>query len=243
MPRVSGHKPGSSTATSRDGAAGLSGKTVAGEASSDDAGSLRLADHLPAQKQTQWLLAAQKGDRAAFGELVRSVQQRLYNAVFRIVGDVDDALELTQEAFVKALDKVGDFRGDCAAYTWLFRIAMNLSISRLRSDKVRKAYSIDAETKSNANGPEDQMSTLRQRLASGGRRPDEDAEHGERLRLVAHALGQLDPSDRALLVMRDIDGQDYNEMAVALDVPLGTLKSKLFRARVALRERFLAIGG
>ncbi len=239
MPRVSGPKP--SIPTSRDGR----GSAANGVASSDDgaAGSLRLADHLPAQKQTQWLLAAQKGDRAAFGELVRAVQQRLYNAVFRIVGDVDDALEVTQEAFVKALDKLSDFRGDSAAYTWLFRIAMNLAISKLRSEKVRRTYSIDAELKSSGNNPEDQMSTLRQRLAGGGRRPDEDAEHAERMRLVTKALGQLDPTDRALLVMRDIDGQDYNEMALALDVPLGTLKSKLFRARLALRERFVAVGG
>ncbi|MFT3788526.1 MAG: sigma-70 family RNA polymerase sigma factor [Tepidisphaeraceae bacterium] len=210
---------------------------------SDGAPSLRLADHQPGQRQTQLLQLAKSGDRAAFGELVRAVQARLYNAVFRIVGDVDDALELTQETFAKALDKVSDFRGDCAAYTWLFRIAMNLSISKLRADKVRRAYSIDAESKRPTDERDDQMTTLRARIAGTGRGPSEDVEHKERLGLVTRALGQLDPTDRAILVMRDIDGLDYAEMAGVLDVPLGTLKSKLFRARMALRERFESIGG
>jgi len=107
--------------------------------------------------------------------------------------------------------------------------------------KVRHAVSIDAEIKSNTS--DDQMSRLRERLESNVPSPADRAEHNERLRVVSDAMDRIEPEDRALLVMRDIDGLDYNEMASVLEVPLGTLKSRLFRARMALREMVTELGG
>jgi RNA polymerase sigma-70 factor, ECF subfamily len=198
--------------------------------------SLKLAEHQPANVEKQLLLLAQKGDRGAFGQLVRRVQDRLYNAVSRMASNPADAQDITQEAFTKALEHISDFRGDSGAYTWLFRIAMNVAINRSRSMKVRKATSLDHQ-------PTDQMSTLRERLAGHSAEPVQVASDRERGQLVMRALADLDPQDRAILVMRDIDQMDYSEIASVIDVPMGTLKSKLFRARQALRQRFEQLEG
>lgn len=185
-------------------------------------------------QQAQWFASARKGDRVAFGRLVQSLQDRLYNAVLRLVNRPEDAMDVTQETFAKALANISECRGDSQPYTWMFRIAMNVAISDRRKQTVRKAASLEAETKPRAG--EDQMSSLRMRLAGNGPSPFESATKSETIQRVRQALEKLEPADRALLVMRDVDGMDYAEMAKVLEVPLGTLKSRLFRARMALRN-------
>ena len=183
---------------------------------------------------------AQNGDRAAYGQIVLTYQDRLYNAVLRLVGDADEAAELTQEAFTRGLMKIDSFRGDASAYTWLFRIAMNLALSELRKVQRHRVFSLDRPSQAaGAQGGRDgdQASGLIDRIAqdrSAG--PLETIERQERDEQVLAALGRLDPEYRAVLVMRDIEGFDYAQMAEVLDVPLGTLKSRLFRARLALRD-------
>lgn len=202
-------------------------------------GSMRIATD--GESINEVFARARRGDRTAFGQLVMMVQDRLYNAVYRMTGDPDEAADLTQETFAKSLEHIGTFRGESQPYTWMFRIALNLVLSKRRSMKVRHAVSIDSEIKSNTG--DDQMSRLRERLASNDRSPGEQAEHNDRLRVVSDALNKIEPEDRALLVMRDIDGLDYNEMASVLEIPLGTLKSKLFRARMSLRDMVTQLGG
>lgn len=196
----------------------------------------------PSDRQAEWFAQARRGDRAAFGKLVQSLQDRLYNAVHRMVSQPEDAMDVTQEAFAKALAGIGDCRGDSQPYTWLFRIAMNVAISRRRKETVRKTTSLDAETRrmggaggGGGGGGDDQMTSLRMHLKGKGPSPFETAEKNETLERVRQALSRLHEDDRAILVMRDIDGLDYAEMASVLEVPLGTLKSRLFRARMALR--------
>ena len=193
------------------------------------------------------LRQAQDGDRTAYGQIVLAYQDRLYNAVLRLVGDADEAGEITQEAFTRGLMKIDSFRGEASAYTWLFRIAMNLAISELRKVQRHRVFSLDrpsggASTARNGRrDQEDQASSLVDRLAqdrSDG--PAEVVERRERDEQVLAALGRLDPEYRAALVMRDIEGFDYQQMAEVLDVPLGTLKSRLFRARLALRDELKA---
>ena len=166
-------------------------------------------------------------------------QDRLYNAVLRLVGDREEARELTQEAFTRGLMKLESFRGDASPYTWLFRIAVNLAISQLRKIKRHRTFSLDASGR-NGNGrhsTDDQASSLVDRLASQNTaRPSDDLEDREQGEQVMAALGRLDAEYRAVLVMRDIEGFDYQQMAEVLDLPLGTLKSRLFRARLALRD-------
>lgn len=192
------------------------------------------------------LRKAQSGDRSAYGQLVVMYQDRLFNAVLRLVGDRDEAAELTQEAFTRGLTKLDSFRGDSSPYTWLFRIAVNLAISQLRKVQKHRVFSLNSPgpagaTRSHAG---DQASNLVDRMAGDVQQPSARAEQRERDEAVLAALGRLDAEYRAILVMRDIEGFDYQQMAEFLSLPLGTLKSRLFRARLALRDELRAyLGG
>ena len=187
------------------------------------------------------LQKAQAGDRGAYGQIVVLYQDRLYNAVLRLVGDRDEARELTQEAFTRGLEKIDSFRGDASPYTWLFRIAVNLAISQLRKVNRHRVFSLSAPGR-NGNGQasaasDDQASGLIDRLAEKRAvQPHDELENRETGEQVMAALGRLDAEYRAVLVMRDIEGFDYQQMADVLGLPLGTLKSRLFRARLALRD-------
>ncbi|HEX4793020.1 MAG TPA: sigma-70 family RNA polymerase sigma factor [Humisphaera sp.] len=188
------------------------------------------------------LQRAQRGDRGAYGQIVLLYQDRLYNAMLRLVGDREEARDLTQEAFTRGLASLSSFRGDSSPYTWLFRIAVNLAISQLRKVQKQRVFSLDAPANQNGrNRGDEQASGLLDRMARDrSETPPERAEHRERDRAVLSALGRLDAEYRAVLVMRDIEGFDYQQMADVLGLPLGTLKSRLFRARLALRDELKA---
>jgi RNA polymerase sigma-70 factor (ECF subfamily) len=205
--------------------------------------------NLATRRELELLRKAQHGDRAAYGQLVVIYQDRLYNGLLRLVGDQEEARDLAQEAFTRGLTKLNSFRGDASPYTWLFRIAVNLAISHLRKVQRHRVFSLDAPPR-NGNGrhaSEDQASSLADRVSrdalSGGNPtvlPPDDLERRELHGQVLAALGRLDAEYRAVLVMRDIEGFDYQQMADVLSLPLGTLKSRLFRARLALRNELNA---
>jgi RNA polymerase sigma-70 factor (ECF subfamily) len=183
------------------------------------------------------LQKAQKGDRGAYGQIVLLYQDRLYNAVVRLVGDREEARELTQEAFTRGLMKLDTFRGDASPYTWLFRIAVNLAISQLRKVQRNRVFSLDRPSANGQGRGDDQAAGLIDRVAQDrSEPPPQRLERRERDEAVLAALGRLDAEYRAVLVMRDIEGFDYQQMADILGLPLGTLKSRLFRARLALRD-------
>lgn len=199
------------------------------------------AASLAGRPEVALLQKAQRGDRGAYGQIVILYQDRLYNAVLRLVGDREEARELTQEAFTRGLEKLESFRSEASPYTWLFRIAVNLAISQLRKVQKVRTFSLDRPSRpANGNGrlrDDDQASALMDRVArDSGESPDQRAERRERDEAVMAALGRLDAEYRAVLVMRDIEGFDYQQMAEILGLPLGTLKSRLFRARLALRD-------
>ena len=191
-------------------------------------------------RDAELLRKAQRGDRGAFGQIVVLYQDRLYNALLRVIGDPEEARELTQETFTRALVKIDSFRGEAGPYTWLFRIGVNLAISQLRKIQRHRTFSLDRPaTAGGANGADndDQASSLIDRVAQNrGASPADNAETREQHQQVLAALGRLDAEYRAVLVMRDIEGFDYQQMADVLGLPLGTLKSRLFRARLALRD-------
>src|SRR4051812_8495196 len=150
---------------------------------------------------------AQAGDRSAFGQIVQLYQDRVYNAVLRMVGDVDDARDLTQETFTRALVKIDTFRGEAQPYTWLFRIALNLSIGQLRKARRHRTVSLDGaggggngQSNSARGSSDDQGAALKDRLSrDGAMGPDQQVEHAERNRAVLTALGRLDAEYRAVL--------------------------------------------
>jgi len=175
-----------------------------------------------------------KGDMSAFGTLVAKYQDRIFNMVLRMCSQRADAEELTQEAFLRALQQIGQFRGHSKFYTWLFRIAANLTLShRRRAGRVRFQSMTD---------PDDGGSTQADRLtaALAERRqagPERTAMAAETARAVSAAIDELDDEYRLVVILRDMEGMNYAEVAEVTGVASGTVKSRLHRARLILREK------
>jgi RNA polymerase sigma-70 factor (ECF subfamily) len=167
-----------------------------------------------------------EGDTTAFGVLVRRYQERLYNTVYRLVGNAEDSYDVVQEAFLSAYQSLDGFKGDSLFFTWLYRIAVNTAISQKR--KQRAVVSIDA----GRNGEQGVEPVDQSEL----NRPGHAMEQAEQGRRVQDALARLSPEHRAVLVMKDMEGQKYEVMAEVLQVPIGTIRSRLHRARLELRE-------
>jgi RNA polymerase sigma-70 factor (ECF subfamily) len=172
------------------------------------------------------IAASLAGDAGAFGVLVRRYQDRLYHTVFRLVDNPEDAQDVVQEAFLSAYQSLDSFKGDALFFTWLYRIAVNTAISLKR--KRRAMVSIEAgRDGGGAIEPTDPSET---------NRPGHALETAEQERRVRLALTRLSPEHRAVLVMKDLEGQKYEAMAEVLQVPIGTIRSRLHRARLELRE-------
>lgn len=177
------------------------------------------------------LSALKRGQWAAIEQLVLTYQDRLYSTVYRIVQNPDDAADLVQESFVRAMQNVAGFEGNSSLYTWLFRIAVNLALSAKRTQQRRGAVSFDDGQDVNR-----QAAGLKNQL---DQHTEADPARAAEIRLdhqrLMDAMQDLDPADRALLILRDVEECSYEHIAEILDVPLGTVKSRLFRARLALR--------
>jgi RNA polymerase sigma-70 factor (ECF subfamily) len=166
-----------------------------------------------------------KGDTAAFGELVRRYQERLYNSVYRLLDNAEDAQDVVQEAFLNAYQSLESFKGDSLFFTWLYRIAVNTAISLKRKRRVTMRLEVGRDGEQTIE-PVDPSDLSRPEHAL------EQAEEGQRIR---QALARLSPEHRAVLVMKDMEGQKYETMAEILQVPIGTIRSRLHRARLELR--------
>jgi RNA polymerase sigma-70 factor (ECF subfamily) len=175
-----------------------------------------------------------RGDTAAMERLILRYQNRLYNVVLKICGNPDDAAELTQEAFVKIIESIDKFKGSSSFYTWAFRIAVNLTINHCKRG-ARLGFGSLEEQVSEMEGGESR--TFRDILRDE-RSPDPAAlaESREVQRIVKAALMKLDEGQRAIIVLRDIEGMNYAEIAQVFGVELGTVKSRLSRARANLRD-------
>jgi len=177
--------------------------------------------------------ASRNGEVEAFGLLVERHQDRLFTLAYRLTGDREEAADAVQEAYLKAWRALGRFKGESAFYTWIFRILVNEVRSRIRFKAVRPvARSLEGGNP--ADGGNDGAG-LTARLVAAAKDPLAEASREERRRFLERALGQLEPSARELIVLRDIEGRDYAEIAEILDCPRGTVKSRLHRARHALR--------
>lgn len=156
----------------------------------------------------------------------------VYNLALRLVGNPTDAEDLAQDALLRALKALPSFRGDCMLSTWLYRITVNTWKNRVRSEKRRGLWKM-LPLSLFAGEDRDQEPAFK------AEEPPLDAglETAEKEALVQKALLQLDEESRAIIVLREIEGQSYSEIAAALGVPEGTVKSRLFRAREALKQR------
>ena len=182
--------------------------------------------------------AARQGDRGALGQLLKRYQHRLYNVAYRMVTNRDDAAEVAQEAMLRAVEHIGGFEGKARFGTWLTRIVMNLSIAHLRKMKHRRTVSLDRPAAGAAGGLNDEPRPLGQMLADSREpQPAASVEQDEMLQHLATALERLDDDFRGVLTLRDLEQMDYQQMAEVLEIPIGTVKSRLFRARLALRDQ------
>ena len=164
-------------------------------------------------------------DREAFHALVKLYSGLAYSAAFRILGNREDALEASQDAFVKAFNKIRQYRGEVPFKYWLRKITVNTSLNRLRSRK--------SDCLSNAGEILDDVAQDRRKLTAG---PDEILEAAERDRQVRNALMRLEDPFRAVMVLRDIEGYKYEEIAKMTGISIGTVKSRLSRGRLELRQ-------
>lgn len=175
-----------------------------------------------------------RGDSGAAERLILRYQNRIYNTVLKMCANADDAAELTQDTFVKIIENIEDFEGRSSFYTWAFRIAVNLTLNYCQR-KVRVGFkSLDA-------GAEEQDERARSELKeilSDESSPDPAtvAANKELCKIVVGALMKLKDEQRAVIILRDIEGMSYAQIAEVLEVELGTVRSRLSRARSNLRE-------
>lgn len=173
-----------------------------------------------------------RGNVEAFEELIAPYMQKVYNLALRLSRNPEDASDLAQEALLRAFVSLRDFRGDCAFSTWLYRITFNVCRDEARRRRRHPAVSLD-EPVASAEGEH----TPRQ-VVAGGADPAEEVETQEVRDAIWQGIRSLSPEFRAVLVLRDIEGLAYEEIARVLDISLGTVKSRLNRARNALRAKF-----
>jgi RNA polymerase sigma-70 factor (ECF subfamily) len=179
------------------------------------------------------LEATRTGDEAAFGELVGRYRNQITNYVYRMTGDYDGAVDLAQETFVRIFRAMDRYQTDYAFSTYIYRIATNLAISELRKRKRRRLVSLTGffQTREDGNEPRE--------LDPVDARPLQDAAlvDAERRAAVARAISTLPEKYRAPLVLRDVEGKSYDEIAGILETSVGTVKSRISRARSFLRDK------
>ncbi len=171
---------------------------------------------------------ARRGNVSAFGDLVQRHQDYIYNAVFHLVSDEQDAEDLAQEVFLRAYDGLESFRGEARFTTWVYGIMLNTVRSFWRRTRRRAVVSLDRELNPE-EGP-------RPELPAEADGPQTQTMRREKVRMVRAAIAELEDDLREIIVMRDIQGLTYEELADAIGVPDGTVKSRLHRARGRLKD-------
>jgi RNA polymerase sigma-70 factor (ECF subfamily) len=166
-----------------------------------------------------------QGRKAAFGELVLRYQDRLFNTVYRLLDNAEDAQDVVQDAFIHAYQSLNSFKGDSLFFTWLYRIAVNTAISWRRKQRLVLRLQLDRDG-SPSMEPQD--------ISEG--QPGRALEQAEEERRIQTALNRVSQEHRAVLILKDMEGQKYEVMAEILQVPIGTIRSRLHRARLELRQ-------
>ena len=177
---------------------------------------------------------SQTGNTMAMERLILKYQNRIFNVIMKMCGNADDAAELTQETFVKVIESIGKFKGRSSFYTWLFRIAVNLTLNCCQRNAKMATRSLDAqETQSDSQAGQ----VLKEFLSDDSAiDPAVLAQRRELCALAMQAMLKLEEPQRAVMVLRDIEGMSYAQIADVLNIELGTVRSRLSRARSHLRE-------
>lgn len=167
-----------------------------------------------------------QGRTESFGQIVTRYQERLFGTLVTMLGSVEDARDVAQEAFVQAYQKLDSFRGQSAFYSWLFRIALNSSVDHHRRQR-RPTVSIDAAREQTGAEPTD----LHPETS-----PSFSIERTERQKLVQLALSKLSPEYRQVLILKEMEDFKYEEIATLVKIPVGTVRSRIHRGRAELKD-------
>jgi len=175
--------------------------------------------------------ATKQGDESAFAEIVHRYQNPIVNYLYRFLNDYEEAVDLAQETFVRVYFAIDRYHSGFAFSTYIYRIATNLAISEIRKRKRRKLLSLTGLFQSDAEEqtefqPKDERSL-----------PDEDLVEDEQSRVIAKAIAALPEKYRVPIILRDVDGHSYEEIAEIMELGLGTTKSRISRARGLLKEK------
>jgi RNA polymerase sigma-70 factor (ECF subfamily) len=199
-----------------------------------DKGRLAVED-----EDIEYVRACQKGDADAFETLVERHQKKMLNIAYRMLGDYDDACDVTQEAFIAAYKAIKKFKGEAKFSTWLYRIVINYAKNHLKKRKsieTREGISIDDSEKIKEKGVLFSSETI-------GANPGTQMEKREREEQVQKCISTLDEEFKEVLVLRDIQGFSYEEICAILKIPDGTVKSRLSRARGVLKDCLVKVIG
>jgi RNA polymerase sigma-70 factor, ECF subfamily len=199
--------------------------------------SMDAQDRTAGDEDADYVIRCRRGDPDAFAVLVRRHQKRMLNIAYRMIGDYSEACDVVQEAFLSAWRGVGNFRDEARFSTWLCSIVLNHARSHMKLRAVR----------SGRGGVSfDDPATLEEGGQDPPSREESAVERLERRELEARVqkeIGSLDGEQREVLVLRDIQGYSYEEIGAMLRLPQGTVRSRLFRARNALKESLLRVWG
>lgn len=181
------------------------------------------------QDDLQLVAASKDGDQDAFAQLVQRYQRRVFNLVYRMLQQYEEANEVTQETFLAAWQGLPAFRGDARFPTWLYRIAYNFSLKQLEQHKRDNALQVALQAERVLEG------------SGNDKRPDAELDARDRQALIQEHLSRLPAKYRIVLILRHLQDMTYEEMAEILTMPIGTIKTHLFRARNLLKERLQAL--
>lgn len=184
--------------------------------------------------EQELVAAARRGDQNAFGQLVADNQAMVYSLAYRMTGHADDAEDLAQEAFLNAWRGLDKFRGQSSFSTWLYRLTSNVCVDFLRKKKRRGELSMTLEE----DGEEERQADITDERWS----PQEEVERQETREAVRQGLAALSPDHREVLLLRELEGLSYREIGQRLGLEEGTVKSRIARGRLALRDYLIKTG-
>lgn len=187
--------------------------------------------------EAEFIERLKAGEEIAFDEFATRYTSNIYALLFRLTENVEEAQDLTQETFLRAFKSIKNFRGDADLKTWLYRIAVNESRNRFRWWKRRKlnvTISLDAET-------DYSDSPLSEKISDPNANPETQTLRRERELALRKALSELSTNFREVIILRDIEGLSYEEVATALETNVGTVKSRIARGREELRKKLTGL--
>lgn len=171
-----------------------------------------------------------QGSLDAFNELMGRYEKRVFNFAYHMSGNYDDAWDVTQEAFIRVYNSIGTFRGDAVFTTWLYRIVRNVFLDERKRAKAHMQTSLEEYVELDEN-------SVAKQIEDDGPSPEELVEGKERNQILQEAIESLPDYQRMMVILYHTQGKSYEEIAQIMNLPIGTVKSRLNRARLALREK------